>query len=217
MRHFSNVSTEAHMLRNALEDSAVAFSYFDYADHLRFWNKAYVDLNFRIRELIVDGAHFPDLLAELIARGQINLQDTDSETWLHDRLEARRYGSTGFRRLADGRTMLVQERKDTAGGTLGFWLDASDLFRADTESATGLPVDCAATSLADAGRQTLIRDKLQIILGNLEMLRFVPLDSQDTLLIDSAIEAARVVIDTMDLARDSTPTPRCRTSNREDM
>lgn len=201
MRHFEHVSAEARTLQRILEDSAVAFSYFDFADRLRFWNRAYVDMNFRIRDLIVEGAHFSDLLAALVARGQIDLDGIETEAWLRERLTARKYGSTGFRKLSDGRTMLVQERKDTAGGTLGFWLDASDLFHAGSEPREGPPIVGMATPLADAGKQTLIRDKLQIILGNLEMLRLVPLDAEDTTLVDSAIEAARVVVDTMDIAR----------------
>lgn len=201
MQHSEFVSDEAHTLRNALANSPIAFSYFDRTDRLRYWNTAYEDLNFRVRSMIVEGAYFPDLLAELVVRDQIDFSDIDKQSWIDQRLAERNYGATGFRKLTDGRIMLVQERKDAIGGTLGFWLDASDLFYNGVIDKNLRPVCPQQTALSDAGRQNLIREKLQVVLGSLEILRFSPQHDDDARLIESAIEASRVVVDMMDHAR----------------
>ena len=65
------ISDEAKRLDAAMQASPVAFSYFDPSDRLQLWNAAYEALNFRIGHLIRRGASFPDLLAELVVRGQI--------------------------------------------------------------------------------------------------------------------------------------------------
>ncbi len=62
------MSAEAQALRSALDTSPVAFAYFDSGDRLRFWNRAYEDLNFRVQDLIEEGAYIPDLLVELVLR-----------------------------------------------------------------------------------------------------------------------------------------------------
>ena len=106
MKHDTVGSAEARAFNRALAGSSVAYSYFDGSDRLRFWNQAYEALNFRIRSLIREGAFFPDLLAELIVRRQIDI-DGDVQRWIDDRLEARQRGSTFFRTLTYGRVFLV--------------------------------------------------------------------------------------------------------------
>ena len=53
-------------LGSAIDQSQIAFAYFDMSDRLRYWNRAYEDLNYRIKPMIQIGACFPDLLEELV-------------------------------------------------------------------------------------------------------------------------------------------------------
>ena len=185
-------SCEAQRLQRALDRSPVAYSYFDAGDRLRFWNRAYEDLNFRIQPLIREGAYFPDLLAELVILNQISIAG-DYRIWIDQRLEARKCGSTAFRKLTDGRTFLVQERKDEVGGTLGFWIDISDLFRTGTLKSSGGSIRGGPSGLADPGLQDRIRNDLQAVLGCLELLELMATCADATQLIDNAMAAARSI------------------------
>ena len=163
------ISQEAERLRVAMQTSPVAFSYFDAEDRLALWNSAYEDLNFRIGHLIQKGARFPDLLAELVIEGQIEIAG-DVQDWVDSRLRARRMGRTSFRNLSDGRTFLVQERRDEIGGTLGFWIDVSDLVRSG--ALQSVPTDVPGQEFRGPvnTNQNFIRHQLETIVSNLELL-----------------------------------------------
>ena len=195
-------SLEAHHLKTAFDASPVAFAYYDPGDRLRFWNHAYEDLNFAIRPLIREGAYFPDLLTELIVRGQIDIPGGDWTTWLHERVEIRRQGATAFRRLGDGRTFLVQERKDEIGGTLGFWLDITDFVAVGgLRIEGGGRIGGAAPTLGDHGLQDMIRTDLQVIMGNLELLRDPEAGEDRGALIDAAFVAGQAIANLLEDAR----------------
>ena len=102
----------------------------------------------------------------MIVRGQIAIAEDDYREWTCQRLAARRQGTTSFRSLANGQVYLVQERKDEIGGTLGFWLNVTDLFaRGALKVATG-GIGGTAPALSDHGLQDLIRTELQVMMGN---------------------------------------------------
>jgi PAS domain-containing protein len=192
---------EAEHLEAALRDSPVAYSYYDASDRLLFWNDAYTNLNFRIKAQIRRGAFFPDLLAELVVRDQIDLYGVDFETWVAERLHARRLGYTAFRMLTDGRVYLVQERRDDVGGTLGFWLNVTDLFEAGALKARNSDMKGAERTLADQGTQEFLRNKMQTITGNLELLQACELGPVADPSIEDAITAANSVNALLDQER----------------
>lgn len=163
------VSEEARSLDISLSQSKLAYAYYDASDRLRLWNDAYVDLNFAIRDLIKPGAYFPDLLAELVLAGQIDLGGDLVSAWVERRIAERRRGATGFRRLSDGRTFIAQERHDEIGGTMGFWLDITNLSQSGALTDTAFRGPRTARMLGDPGLQDLIRNKLQVVLGMLEL------------------------------------------------
>ncbi|MEM1297788.1 MAG: PAS-domain containing protein [Pseudomonadota bacterium] len=164
------VSEEAKRLHVAMEDSPVAFAYFDAADRLQMWNRAYVDLNIHTRDLLEQGVCFADLLAAMIVRGQIQIPRGRNAEWIEERLRARRHGCTAFRELSDGRTFLAQERRDVLGGTLGFWLNVTDLVAAEVFKPSHVLCELVSRSSGDPGLEDKVRSKLLGILGNLEFL-----------------------------------------------
>lgn len=192
-----------------MEESSVAFSYFDSADRLFCWNSAYEDLNYQIRPLIKRGALFSDLLAELILRGQIRMPQGNRNEWIAERLRARRHGVTAFRELADRRTFLAQERKDAAGGTLGVWLDVSDLFRAGVLKGAGDANLCPQSDLSQPGCQDMMRTKLQTVLMTLEYLSTTPANQPERAVLDDAIAATEAMGACLDLVR----APQARASS----
>lgn len=194
-------SLEAEKLWRALQHSSVAYSYFDSADRLVLWNKAYEDLNIRIAPLLRRGVLFSELLAELILRGQVRIPPGEQDVWISERVRARRYGKTSFRQLADGRTFLAQERKDAGGGTFGFWLNVTELFDAGAfKGATDL-VDAAPTEFSDPGLQDMMRSKLQTVLMTLEHLAASPDCASERSVIEDAIAATVTMGACLDLGR----------------
>lgn len=201
MAHHTLVSDEAQSLQAVLARSPVAFAYFDGGDRLRFWNSAYENLNFRIKDLIREGAFFPDLLAELVLCNQIQIPPGGREQWVEERLEARRKGNTAFRRLTDGRTFLVQERHDNVGGILGFWLDVSNLVITGALKIANAPIGGTQAMLSDHGKQDQIRSQLQTILGCLETLGSLPVEADRADLLGEAIDGVHKITRTLDRCR----------------
>lgn len=195
-----DAAADAAELQRTLQSASTAFSYFDSSDRLQYWNRAYEDLNFQIRPMIRKGALFPDLLAELVVRNQIRIEGSRHE-WVSERLAARRYGSTAFRALSDGRTFLVQERKDDVGGTLGFWVSVTDLVSAG--ALKGMPSHLGGIrhTLADQGQQLLLRDKLQTVISCLDVLRLGSTSAEDNCIIDQATSATQDLRELLDLLR----------------
>ncbi len=185
------ISLEAERLRSAMQASPVAFSYFDAQDRLVLWNAAYEELNFRIRHMIRKGATFPDLLAELVVNGQIEIEG-NARDWVDARLRARRMGRTAFRKISDGRTFLVQERRDEIGGTLGFWIDVSDLVLSG--ALRTVPTDFSSPDRqAQSGENlNLVRHQLATIISNLELLRETVDPSMRPFLTDALTAATTI-------------------------
>lgn len=195
------ITTEACLLGEALDQSQIAFAYFDMSDRLRVWNKAYEDLNYRIKPLVHEGAYFPDLLAELVIKGQIDIPDGQTEAWIEHRLEQRRTGGTDFRKISDGRTFLCQERHDDLGGTFGVWIDMSHLFGTEHRRTLEASMDRPNVDFSDPGYQNGLRENLQTILGALELLRSTDQDPENALLIDQGLQAAETMRASLDQAR----------------
>ena len=195
------VSSEAERLQTVMELSPVAFAYFDASDRLVFWNTAYRELNFRISELVCKGALFADLLAELVLRGQIAVPEGDVQDWIARRLEARRRGGTAFRALNDGRTFLAQERKDELGGTLGFWVDVTDLFAKGVLKGTPELRPREAARLTDPGIQDRLRSQLQTVFAALEFMALEPQRTSDRAILAAAINSMDEIRACLDMAR----------------
>lgn len=192
------VSEEAERLYKAMEDAPVAFAYFDASDRLQLWNAAYVDLNFAIRDQVRHGAWFPDLLSELIIRGQIDIQPGQHADWIGERLRARRHGCTAFRTLSDGRTFLAQERRDAAGGTIGFWLDVSHHVAVEVFKPARVLCSLSGAGAEDPGLSDRVRGKLLGILGNLEFLEATTGSRISLAVIADASAAARDLRDLLE-------------------
>lgn len=195
------VLNDVGRVSDALDQSPIALAYFDMSDRLRYWNRAYEDLNYRIRPMIRDGAYFPDLLAELVNNGQIDIPRGETRAWIEHRLEQRRIGGIDFRRISDGRTFLCQERHDETGGVLGVWIDVSHLFGTEHMRVLEAAIERPHADFSDPGYQNALRENLQTILGGLELLRATDQRPENALLIDQSLEAAEAMGLSLDQAR----------------
>ena len=204
MRHRITTSQEAQDLHAALDRSPIAYAYFDMSDRLRFWNRAYEDLNFRIRHMICDGVPFSDLLAELVVMGQIDIPQGGQKDWIDHRLERRRQGGTDFRHLSDGRTFLVQERHDELGGTLGFWTDMTHLFLGGAFQKNQAAMAPIPPALCDHGCQNVMREHLQAVLAPLELLQATEYRPEILALVNEALTAVTRMTRVLDRERPDT-------------
>jgi hypothetical protein len=194
------VSREAERMNATLDKSEVAFSYFDSADRLLFWNDAYRRLNFLIQDRIRRGARFHDLLAALVAAGQIEITGSIDD-WLAARLAARKYGTTALRSLTNGRSFLVQERKDDIGGTLGVWVDISDVISTGSILSDEQLLRRTATPRPQIDVQNMLRDKLQTVLTTLEFIDVTLEDSDLSAPLSEAISAVECITVILDAER----------------
>lgn len=194
-------SREAQRLHDVLHNSEVAFSYFDADDRLLYWNDAYLKLNFKIQHLLTTGAYFPDLLTELVMAGQIDLPPHKVESWLSNRLALRREGLCALRRLSDGRIFLVQERKDSAQGTLGFWVDVTHLVDDGTLVPSEDAITRRLTQSLEPDCQHLLRTKLHTVLLTLETLKMAEVETDNAEAIDNALAAVDFMRGILDVER----------------
>lgn len=194
-------SHESRLLQAAMDGSAVAYAYFDPSDRLQHWNRAYEDLNFRVRGLIRKGVPFSDLLAELVVKRQIVIEDLSTSDWIEKRLQERRSGGLAFRRLSNGRVYLVQERKDEIGGTLGFWINVTRLVDGGLLGAALGEHSVPPGDVRDHGVQDRIRDQLQILQSNLELLSQDARDIPTASRVDQALQATRSITSILDTRR----------------
>lgn len=201
MAMVNTISADSGLFSAALDQSPMAFAYFDMSDRLRYWNRAYENLNYRIKDLIRSGAYFPNLLSELVRKGQVDIPGGDTQAWIKHRLEQRRIGGIDFREISDGRTFLCQERHDEMGGTLGIWIDVSHLFGTDRLDVLKDAVGRPEIDFFDPGCQNSLRENLQTMLSALELLRETEQKPEDALLIDQSLEAAEAMGLSLDFIR----------------
>lgn len=119
-------STRAHLI-DALESSDDAFSLFDADDRLTLYNTRYRELYPTIRELMVPGARFEDLLRASAERGQyMGIAGERLEPWVQERLAHHRTASGVFeQKLADGRCLEIVERATAGGGRVAIRRDVT--------------------------------------------------------------------------------------------
>jgi len=196
------VSREAERLNAALTNSEVAYSYFDSADRLLFWNDAYLRLNFRIQAHIRRGARFSELLAALVAADQISIVG-DVNDWIAARLAARQTGATALRTLTNGKTYIVQERKDEIGGTLGVWVDITHLVSTGSIVGEENLLNGTAPTMSNVDVQDMLRNKLQTVLTTLEFIEVMSGDSEMSAPISEAISAIEYISVILDVERDA--------------
>jgi signal transduction histidine kinase/CheY-like chemotaxis protein len=92
------------------------------------WNKTYADIYHRSADLFEKGARLVDTLRVGIARGDYPDAVGREEEWLAARVELMNNpGPRHEQRIADGRWLMIEERKTSEGGTLGLRVDITDM------------------------------------------------------------------------------------------
>src|SRR6185312_14423091 len=118
------------LLRDAIESISEGFVIYDKDDRLVLCNEAFRKLYPEAAELMVPGTRFEDVLRSALKQGRYPDAIGREEEWLAERMRARREFSGPFEaQWADGRWMLISERRTSSGGIAGLRVDITALKR----------------------------------------------------------------------------------------
>ena len=130
-------------LSEAIESISEGFVCFDGEDRLVICNSRYRDLLYPGQEIdFSDGITFESIIRQAAERGYIQGALGCAEDWIAERLQRHRNpGEPQALQLADGRWLMVSERRTEDGGTVGVYSDITELKRREqdlTEKSTEL-------------------------------------------------------------------------------
>jgi class 3 adenylate cyclase/HAMP domain-containing protein len=124
-------------LSDAIESISEAFSLYDEEDRLVVCNGKYRALLYPgIADEIAPGMTFEEIIRRAAERGYIKDADDRLEEWLAERLVRHRHPSDShIQQRADGRWIMVSERKTEDGGTVAVYSDITKLKQHEEELA----------------------------------------------------------------------------------
>ncbi|TCM19558.1 diguanylate cyclase/phosphodiesterase [Novosphingobium sp. PhB165] len=116
------------LLREAIEALPQGIVILDEDDRYVLWNRRYEEIYHRSADLLERGAKLSDTLRIGVERGDYPEALGQEEEWLARRVSMLRQPDCRHeQRLANGRCILIEERKTDSGGTIGIRVDITDL------------------------------------------------------------------------------------------
>jgi len=163
------------------------------------WNRRYAEIYHRSADLFSPGARLIDTLREGVRRGDYPAAMGREEEWLAGR-EAMLRAGTGERheqQVADGRWLLIEDRRTREGGTIGLRVDITEL----KAQAQALEQALARAEAANRARSEFLaemshqlRTPLNGVLGLSQVLAATTLDATQTGLVED-IRASAAELD----------------------
>ena len=141
-RQLQKANDEAEVLQRTLVDAVSSldggFVYYDRNDRLVMCNDTYRAYYPKSKDLMVRGALFEDIIRAGAARGEYEISDGDTESWIAKRLENHQDADNNIeQQLSDGRWLKIAERRTPEGGTVGFRVDITELKTAQSLAERG--------------------------------------------------------------------------------
>jgi signal transduction histidine kinase/CheY-like chemotaxis protein len=209
LRAQADAATAERRLRDALDALPEGIVFLDAKGRYILWNKRYAELYRTSADLFRVGARLADTLRIGVARGDYPEAAGCEEAWLEERL-ARLAHPCGAheQRLADGRWVLIEERKTGAGETIGLRVDITDLKQQSERLAQALEEAREASRaksdfLANISHE--IRTPLHGVAGLAQVLRRTPLNDEQQDLVSTIVSSAQdlnaLLSDVLDLSR----------------
>jgi class 3 adenylate cyclase/PAS domain-containing protein len=133
-----DVEAAQRRLTDAIECISEAFSLYDEDDRLVVCNDKYRTLLYPgIADEIRPGISFEEIVRSAAERGFIKNAENRVEEWLTERLARHREPSDShIQQRADGRWIMVSERRTEEGGTVAVYSDITELKQREEELAT---------------------------------------------------------------------------------
>lgn len=115
-------------LREAIEAMPQGIVFLDEEDRYILWNERYAQIYEKSADLMKPGVKLSDALRIGVARGDYPESTGREEEWLAERIAQLQHpGERHEQRLANGRCILIEERRIAGGGTIGIRVDITDL------------------------------------------------------------------------------------------
>jgi len=122
-------------LIDAIESISEGFAFYDADDRLQLCNTRYRELLYAGTDIEIEpGTPFEAILRRAVERGLLHEAGGDPERYVQERLAQHRDpGPPALQRRADGRWILIAERKVTGGGTVAVYSDITELKQREME------------------------------------------------------------------------------------
>ncbi|WP_024509312.1 EAL domain-containing protein [Bradyrhizobium sp. ARR65] len=148
-------------LREAIEILPQGIVFLDAEGRYILWNKKYAEIYSRTADLFEPGVRLQDTLRVGVARGDYPEAVGCEEQWIAERLaKMHQPGERHEQKLADGRTILIEERLTKDGGVVGLRVDITELKQREASFRLlfdGNPVPMIVCALDD-GRILAVND-----------------------------------------------------------
>lgn len=201
-RALADTRAEAKLARARLADAIAAIPegvvFLDAEGRYILWNRRYAEIYHRSADLFGVGARLMDTLREGVRRGDYPAAVGCEEAWLAER-QAKLAEGSGERheqQLADGRWLMIEDRRTSEGGTIGLRVDITALKRQaealEQALARAEAANCAKTQfLADMSHE--LRTPLNGVTGLAQALEATALDDHQASLIADIRASASVL------------------------
>ena len=181
-------------LREAINALPEGLVFLDSEGRYVLWNERYAEIYHRSADLFREGVRLADTLKVGVARGDYPEAVGREEQWLADRMAMlNNPGQRHEQQLADGRWVMIEERRTSEGGTIGLRVDITEM----KEQAAALTMalhraEAASRSKSEflANMSHEIRTPLNGVLGLAEVLARSDLDDKQRDLLKTIIGSA---------------------------
>lgn len=169
----AEATTARRQLVDAIEAMTEGFAMYDADDRLVLCNQKYKEMYAESAPAMVPGTRFEDILRYGLARGQYARAVGREEAWLADRMAAHRYAQTPIEQyLANGRWLLINERRTEDGGYVGVRTDLTELKKRDEQLNRVQRLDAIGKMTGGVAHD--FNNLLAIVIGNFQLLQREP-------------------------------------------
>ena len=195
-----------HRLREALNVLPEGIVFLDAEGRYVLWNDAYAEIYAKSADLFREGVKLADTLRVGVERGDYPEAIGREEEWLAERLAL--LDNPGVRhqqRLANGRWIMIEERKTADGGTIGIRIDITEM-KAQSERLEQALEEAKAASQAKsdflANMSHAIRTPLNGVIGLADVLSRTRLDESQRELLRKESETWSPLVRQLDLKQE---------------
>ncbi|HLI65833.1 MAG TPA: ATP-binding protein [Caulobacteraceae bacterium] len=196
-------------LREAIDVLPEGLVFLDRDGRYVLWNERYAEIYHRSADLFREGARLADTLAIGVARGDYPEAVGREQAWLAERLALLdNPGQRHQQQLADGRWVMIEERRTSDGGIIGLRVDITEM----KEQAGALTLALERAEAASRAKSEFlanmsheIRTPLNGVLGMAEVLARTDLDARQSELLSTIVSSAAtldsILADLLDFSR----------------
>jgi signal transduction histidine kinase/CheY-like chemotaxis protein len=196
-------------LRAAIEAIPEGVVFLDAEGRYVLWNQRYAEIYHRSADLFAPGVRLVDTLKIGVARGDYPDAIGREHEWLAERTgQLTNPRARHEQKLADGRWLMLEERRTSDGGLIGLRVDITDM----KAQAAALEEALARTEAANRAKSDFlanmsheIRTPLNGVMGLAEVLARTPLDHSQRAMLATMVASAgalnQLLCDLLDFSR----------------